>query len=196
MKLMIQIPCLDEEETLPATLRDIPKQIDGIDEIEILIIDDDPVVRKIARTALKKAGHTSFECSNGADGLKTVRERKLDLVLMDVDLGDSDGREICRELRGKPSSNDLPIILISGAQVEPDDQVRGLREGADDVEQKCLGHREPELLAQLEVHPPVPKRVAAFSAVPLRPFAEGDHAAWESSALNSSFVFPRVTKNS
>lgn len=40
MKLMVQIPCLNEEETLPATLADIPKQIDGIDEIEILIVDD------------------------------------------------------------------------------------------------------------------------------------------------------------
>jgi len=40
VKLMIQIPCLNEEETLPATLRDIPKQIDGIDSIEIVVIDD------------------------------------------------------------------------------------------------------------------------------------------------------------
>lgn len=40
MKLIVQIPCLNEEETLPATLADIPKQIDGIDEIEILVIDD------------------------------------------------------------------------------------------------------------------------------------------------------------
>jgi glycosyltransferase involved in cell wall biosynthesis len=40
VKLMIQIPCLNEEETLPATLRDIPEQIDGIDAIEVVIIDD------------------------------------------------------------------------------------------------------------------------------------------------------------
>jgi glycosyltransferase involved in cell wall biosynthesis len=40
MKVMVQIPCLDEEETLPATLRDIPKEIDGVDEIEVLVIDD------------------------------------------------------------------------------------------------------------------------------------------------------------
>ncbi len=40
MKLIIQIPCLDEEATLPATLRDLPRQIDGIDSIEILVIDD------------------------------------------------------------------------------------------------------------------------------------------------------------
>lgn len=40
MKLIVQIPCLNEEQTLPATLADIPKEIDGIDEIEILVIDD------------------------------------------------------------------------------------------------------------------------------------------------------------
>ena len=45
---MIQIPCLNEEETLPATLRDIPSQIDGIDEIEVLIIDDGCTDRTVA----------------------------------------------------------------------------------------------------------------------------------------------------
>ena len=40
MKLIVQIPCLDEEETLPATIADIPRQIDGLDRVEILIIDD------------------------------------------------------------------------------------------------------------------------------------------------------------
>ena len=40
MKLIIQIPCLNEEHTLPATLADLPRQIDGIDCIEILVIDD------------------------------------------------------------------------------------------------------------------------------------------------------------
>lgn len=40
MKLIVQIPCLNEEETLPATLRDIPREIDGIDKVEILIVDD------------------------------------------------------------------------------------------------------------------------------------------------------------
>lgn len=40
MKLIVQIPCLNEESTLPATLRDIPRQIDGIDQVEILVIDD------------------------------------------------------------------------------------------------------------------------------------------------------------
>ena len=40
MKVFIQVPCLNEEETLPAVLESIPTQIDGVDEIEILVIDD------------------------------------------------------------------------------------------------------------------------------------------------------------
>ena len=40
MKLIVQIPCLNEEETLPATIAAIPRQIDGIDQVEILVIDD------------------------------------------------------------------------------------------------------------------------------------------------------------
>ena len=40
MKLIVQIPCLNEEETLPATIADIPRQIDGIDRVEILVIED------------------------------------------------------------------------------------------------------------------------------------------------------------
>lgn len=47
MKLIIQIPCLNEEQTLPVTIRDIPWQIDGIDEVEILIIDDGSTDRTV-----------------------------------------------------------------------------------------------------------------------------------------------------
>src|SRR4051794_26826992 len=40
MKLLIQIPCLNEESTLPATIADLPRQIDGVDAIELLVVDD------------------------------------------------------------------------------------------------------------------------------------------------------------
>ncbi len=48
MKLIIQIPCLNEEQTLPATLADLPRQIDGIDEIELLVVDDGSTDRTVA----------------------------------------------------------------------------------------------------------------------------------------------------
>jgi len=48
MKLIVQIPCYNEEETLPLTVRDIPRQIDGVDQVEILVIDDGSTDRTIA----------------------------------------------------------------------------------------------------------------------------------------------------
>jgi glycosyltransferase involved in cell wall biosynthesis len=48
MKLIIQIPCLNEESTLPATIADLPRQIDGVDEIELLVIDDGSTDRTVA----------------------------------------------------------------------------------------------------------------------------------------------------
>src|SRR6201990_1107929 len=47
MKLIIQIPCLNEEETLPVTLADLPREIDGVDEVEWLIIDDGSTDRTV-----------------------------------------------------------------------------------------------------------------------------------------------------
>ena len=47
MKLIVQIPCLDEQETLPATIADIPRQIDGLERVEILIIDDGSTDRTV-----------------------------------------------------------------------------------------------------------------------------------------------------
>src|SRR5215468_11648988 len=47
MKLIIQIPCLNEEETLPATLADLPRQLDGVDEVELLVIDDGSTDRTV-----------------------------------------------------------------------------------------------------------------------------------------------------
>src|SRR6188472_4113978 len=47
MKLIVQIPCLDEEATLPATIADIPRRIAGIDEIELLVIDDGSTDRTV-----------------------------------------------------------------------------------------------------------------------------------------------------
>ena len=57
MKLIVQIPCLNEEETLPATLADIPRQIDGIDTVEVLVIDDGSTDRTAAVAREHGADH-------------------------------------------------------------------------------------------------------------------------------------------
>ena len=57
MKLIVQIPCLNEEETLPATLADIPRQIEGLDEVEVLVIDDGSTDRTAAVAREHGADH-------------------------------------------------------------------------------------------------------------------------------------------
>ena len=84
MKLVIQIPCFNEEETLPATLADLPREIEGIDRVEVLVIDDgstdktsevaraagvDQVVRTPVNQGLARAFATGLDCAlkRGAD---------------------------------------------------------------------------------------------------------------------------------
>ncbi len=87
MKLIIQIPCFNEEKTLPATIKDIPRRIDGIDEIEILVIDDgsSDETAKVAKE-LKVNHVVRFKKHRGLAhafmaGLNTALEQKADIIV-------------------------------------------------------------------------------------------------------------------
>jgi len=99
---------------------------------KILVVEDDPAVRKLTQAQLKKGGYSSVACDSGGEALYKVRESKPDLVLMDVMLGDADGRDICRRLREDRRTQHIPVILISGSKTGDEDMVTGLRGGADD----------------------------------------------------------------
>jgi len=67
MKLIIQIPCFNEEKTLPITLKNLPRRIDGIDEIEILIINDGST-DKTVEVAEKMGVNRNYSITCGARG--------------------------------------------------------------------------------------------------------------------------------
>lgn len=78
----------------------------------ILVIDDEPLMRRTVRTALEKAGHTVQEAGDGNEGLKKFAAAKPDLVITDIVMPDREGVETVGELRRLDAQ--LPIIAISG----------------------------------------------------------------------------------
>ncbi len=77
MKLIVQIPCYNEEQTLPQTVADIPREIDGIDEVELLVIDDrlrDAIVAGESVTMLRRMAEQQGMVTLRFDGFRKVKE--------------------------------------------------------------------------------------------------------------------------
>jgi DNA-binding NarL/FixJ family response regulator len=108
----------------------------------ILIADDDAGFRALVSTLCLRVGYDCVEAASGAEAVSAALAERPDLVLVDVDLGDASGYEVCRDLRDRFGEN-MPIIFISGTRTETYDRVAGLLLGADDYVTKPV---EPEEL--------------------------------------------------
>ena len=109
----------------------------------ILVADDEPQIRKVLRSTLSAQGYTVIEARDGQEALVKLREEKLDLILMDVNMPIMDGVEACRDIR---RSSQVPIIMLT-VQGSEKDKVRALDAGADDYVVKPFGIQE--LLARI-----------------------------------------------
>ncbi len=97
----------------------------------ILIVDDDALLRHLARLVLAPEGMVCDEASDGAEALEKVQQQSFDLVLLDIDMPRLAGTEVLRRLRANPPSAHLKIIMLSGG-VSGEDLSQLLAEGADD----------------------------------------------------------------
>jgi DNA-binding response OmpR family regulator len=128
----------------------------------ILVIEDDPAIRRGLVDALGFAGFAAIEAGDGDAGLAAARGAECDLVLLDLVLPGRDGLAILREVRAvRPA---LPVIVVTARGAE-EDRVRGLGRGADDYVVKPFSVRE--LIARVEAvlrrapaPPSEPRRVA------------------------------------
>ncbi|MGN6104181.1 MAG: response regulator transcription factor, partial [Kofleriaceae bacterium] len=111
----------------------------------VLVIDDDPHVRRFLRTALTGHGHVVHEAGTIADGLVALEEHRPALVLLDLGLPDGDGLTVLRRMR--PDSR-IPVIVLS-ARGQEGDKVIALDSGADDYLTKPFG--TGELMARIRV---------------------------------------------
>lgn len=125
----------------------------------IVVVEDDAVIRTVLEMALAAEGYRQVVgCARGDEGLKTIRLRKPDLVLLDVMLPGLDGFSLCRSVRKEPSLSGVRIIMIT-ARTQNDDIVRGLECGADDYVTKPFDRKV--LMARVEA---VLRRGAVVSA--------------------------------
>jgi two-component system KDP operon response regulator KdpE len=104
----------------------------------ILVVDDEPRMRRFMRMNLDLEGYRVIEASNGMEAIDRVREDLPDLVLLDVMMPEMDGFEALRFIR-KTSS--VPIIMLT-VKGDEEDRVRGLELGADDYVTKPFSPRE------------------------------------------------------
>ena len=130
----------------------------------ILIVDDEPAIRRFLRTSLTAQDFAIIEAENGAAALAAIARDKPDLVVLDLGLPDMDGIEIVRRVR---AAGDLPIVILS---VRDDERgkVAALDLGADDYVTKPFGMEE--LIAR--VRTALRHRFQAQGETPL--FAAGD----------------------
>jgi len=98
--------------------------------VTILVVDDNPASRYATSRILRSAGFTVLEAATGGEAL-TLAPQGADLVVLDVNLPDIDGFQVCRELRSKDETARIPVIHLSATFVQDVHKVRGLDAGAD-----------------------------------------------------------------
>ncbi|MBI2298413.1 MAG: response regulator transcription factor [Armatimonadetes bacterium] len=111
----------------------------------VLLVEDDQRLAHGLRLALEHQGYRVNIAHNGEEGLAVAVRERPDLVVLDLRLPDLDGLEVCRRLRERTY---VPIMIMTGAAVEEQDKVVGLRFGADDYMVKPFG--TAEFLARVE----------------------------------------------
>jgi signal transduction histidine kinase len=114
----------------------------------ILIVEDNPVVLFNVAHLLKSAGFDVAEAANGEQGLRLARMESPDLVLLDVMLPDTNGVDLCREMKTTPETSQLFVVLLSSVETSPDSQITGLEAGADGYIARPIDNRE--LLARVQ----------------------------------------------
>ncbi len=98
----------------------------------ILLIDDEPQIRKVLRTSLSAHGADVMDVQNGEEALELLREKTVDLILLDMNMSGMGGLETCRAIR---AGWDVPIIIVSVRDSDRD-KVEALDAGADDFVSK------------------------------------------------------------
>src|SRR5882672_4546528 len=109
----------------------------------ILVVDDEPQLRRVMRATLTELGYIVIDAKTGEEGLEKLHQDAPDIILLDLNMPGIGGLETCRAIR---SGSDVPIVVLSVRNTERD-KVEALDAGADDYVTKPFGIQE--LLARI-----------------------------------------------
>jgi len=112
--------------------------------LKILVVDDEPAIRRFLKTSLATQGYTVIEAEDGKAALETLKRNTVDVLVLDLGLPGLDGFEVLSLVRGSGST--VPVIVLS-ARADEAGKVRALDLGADDYVTKPFGI--DELLARI-----------------------------------------------
>jgi two-component system KDP operon response regulator KdpE len=112
----------------------------------ILVVDDEPQIRRVLRSALTKQGYIGAEARSGEEALEKLRDERYDVVILDRNMPGMGGLATCREIR---SRSDVGIIMLTIRKAE-EDKIEALDAGADDYVTKPFSM--PELFARIRAN--------------------------------------------
>ena len=149
----------------------------SLDAGRILVVDDEPAIRRLLRSTLGVQDYTVLEAASVAQALEVLEREKVDLIILDLGLPDGDGLEVIRKLR--PDSQ-VPIVVLSSRDDERG-KVQALDAGADDYVTKPFGVEE--LVARIR------------AALRHRLLAQGSKPVFQSEGLSVDLVHRRISLN-
>lgn len=111
-------------------------------DLKILIVDDDPDILLATVKVVASQGYTVLQATTG-DGCKMLlKETVPDLILLDVELPDMNGTDLCRDIKSNPLFKDIFIVMTSGMRTSSLEQACGLEFGADGYIARPISNRE------------------------------------------------------
>ncbi|MEI6049144.1 MAG: response regulator [Bacteroidota bacterium] len=119
------------------------------EDVYILVVDDNQENLKVVSNFLREKRYKIALATDGESAFKVLEANKIDLILLDIMMPGMDGYEVCKILKKKPETKDIPVIFLT-ARVETDDIVKGFQTGGVDYITKPF--KKEELFARVNNH--------------------------------------------
>ncbi len=120
---------------------------------KILLVDDSAIICQKTKALLNKENHHVEIAAGGAKAFAKIEETDFDLILLDIEMPEMTGFDVCRKLRSEKKTELLPVVVFYTDNIEPDTKVEGLHLGASDFISKNQARSHPkEFLSRIEAH--------------------------------------------